>query len=62
MLAVFGFFDSGRISGPLNGSTTDWLNGLGVGLSVSSIRVEFGFRANDIPQSRQILIRLGPTF
>jgi len=62
MLAVFGFFDSGRIAGPLNGSTTDWLNGLGVGLSVSAIRVEFGFRANDIPQSRQILIRLGPTF
>jgi hypothetical protein len=62
MLAVFGFYDSGRISGPLNGSTTDWLNGLGVGISVASIRVEFGFRANDIPQSRQILVRLGPTF
>ena len=62
MLAVFGFYDSGRISGPLNGSTTDWLNGLGVGISVASIRVEFGFSANDIPQSRQILVRFGPTF
>ena len=27
MLAVFGFYDAGRISGPLNGSTTDWLTG-----------------------------------
>ena len=52
----------GRISGPLDGSTTDWLTGLGGGVSVASIRVEFGFRANDIPQSRQILVRFGPTF
>jgi hypothetical protein len=62
MLAVFGFYDAGRISGPLNGSTTDWLTGIGGGFSVAAVRVEFGFRTNDIPHSRQILVRLGPTF
>jgi outer membrane protein assembly factor BamA len=62
LLAVFGFYDAGRVSGPLEGSSTDWLTGIGGGVSVGAIRVEFGFRTNDIPGSRQILVRLGPTF
>jgi hypothetical protein len=62
LVSVHGFYDLGRITGPFNGSRTDWLQGLGVGLSLASVRVEFGFRADDIPHSRQILVRLGPTF
>jgi outer membrane protein assembly factor BamA len=62
MLAVFGFYDAGRISGPIDGTSTDWLTGVGGGVSIWSIRVEFGFRTNAIPQSRQILVRFGPTF
>jgi hypothetical protein len=62
LLAVFGFYDAGRVSGPIDGSTTDWLTGVGGGVSFGAIRVEFGFRTNDIPGSRQILVRLGPTF
>ena len=61
-LAVFGFYDAGRVTGPLDGSSTDWLQGTGFGVGISGIRVEFGFRANDIPRSRQVLVRLGPTF
>jgi Omp85 superfamily domain len=61
-LSVFGFYDAGRITGPLDNSSSDWLQGIGVGVGVAGIRVEFGFRANDIPGSRQILVRLGPTF
>jgi outer membrane protein assembly factor BamA len=62
LLAVHAFYDLGKITGPFNGSRTDWLHGIGVGISLASIRVEFGFRADDIPHSRQILVRLGPTF
>jgi outer membrane translocation and assembly module TamA len=59
---VHGFYDLGKITGPIDGSRSDWLQGIGFGVSVASIRVEFGFRADDIPNSRQILVRLGPTF
>jgi outer membrane translocation and assembly module TamA len=62
LVAVHAFYDAGRITGPFDGSRTDWLQGIGVGLSLSAVRVDFGFRANDIPNSRQILVRLGPTF
>jgi outer membrane protein assembly factor BamA len=61
-IAVLGFYDLGRITGPLNGSRTDWLQGTGVGVSLWGLRIDFGFRANDIPESRQVLVRLGPTF
>ena len=60
--SVFGFYDAGRVTGPVNGTTKDWLQGVGFGLGIAGVRVEFGFRANDIPSSRQVLIRLGPTF
>jgi hypothetical protein len=55
-------FDAGRVQHPIGGSSTDWLRGTGLGIQTGPIRVEFGFRLNDIPDSRQILVRLGPTF
>src|SRR5205823_8513647 len=62
LLSVHGFYDLGKITGPFNGSRSDWLQGIGFGVSLSSVRVEFGFRANDITRSRQLLVRLAPTF
>ena len=62
LLAVHGFYDLGKVTGPFDASRTDWLQGIGFGVSLASVRVEFGFRADDIPNSRQILVRLGPTF
>jgi hypothetical protein len=56
------FFDAGRIHEPIGDSRTDWLQGIGVGLQTGPLRVEFGFRLDDIPDSRQILVRLGSTF
>ncbi len=61
-VSVFGFYDAGRVTGPLAGATGDWLQGIGFGLGISTFRVEFGYRANDIPSSLQVLVRLGPTF
>ena len=56
------FFDAGRVRRPFDGTTAEWLRGIGLGLQTGPFRVEFGFRLNDIPGSRQILVRLGPTF
>lgn len=56
------FFDAGRVDRPVPGSTTDWLKGIGVGVQTGPFRLEFGFRADAIPRSRQILLRLSPTF
>ena len=60
---VSAFYDAGRVTGALDSPTSsDWLNGVGFGLGVAAVRVEFGFRADDIPRSRQILVRFSPTF
>jgi outer membrane protein assembly factor BamA len=67
---VFAFYDAGRLSSPrpdpreliLTRRGPVWLRGLGFGAGAGGVRVEFGFRANDIPRSRQILVRFSPTF
>jgi outer membrane protein assembly factor BamA len=59
--AVF-FFDAGRVDKPITSSRTEWMTGIGGGLQIGPLRFEAGYRLNDIPRSRQILVRLGPTF
>ena len=64
------FYDAGGIASPtpvpraltLMKPGPVWLRGLGAGVGAGALRVEFGFRANDIPRSRQILVRFSPTF
>ena len=57
---VFMFYDAGRVSG--TATSTRWLQGTGVGFGAGGVRIEFGFRTDDIPNSRQILVRFSPTF
>lgn len=61
-LGVFGFYDAGRVTSRLTSTSPGWLRGAGFGVGAAGVRVEFGFRANDIPRSRQILVRFSPTF
>lgn len=61
-LRAFLFYDAGRIRRPVGASRTDWLQGTGLGVQTGPLRVEFGFRLDDIPRSRQILVRLSPDF
>jgi outer membrane protein assembly factor BamA len=61
-LRLFLFLDAGRVHDPIGASTTEWLRGTGIGVQTGPLRVEFGFRLDDIPDSRQILVRLAPTF
>ena len=58
--SVFVFYDAGRVTG--DSARKDWLRGIGFGVGAGGVRLEFGFRANDIPRSRQILVRFSPTF
>lgn len=58
--SVFVFYDAGKVTGDAAPKT--WLNGVGFGFGAAGVRLEFGFRANDIPESRQILLRFSPTF
>jgi len=56
------FLDAGRVRHPVAGSSTDWLKGVGAGLQIGPVRVEFGFRLDDVPKSKQVLVRLSPSF
>jgi hypothetical protein len=58
---VFAFYDAGRIT--IRGAPTPpWQNGVGFGFGGGNVRLEFGYRANDIPGSLQVLVRFSPTF
>jgi hypothetical protein len=61
-LSVFAFYDAGRTTSLFNKDPAPWLRGIGAGVGLAGVRVEFGFRQNDIPHSRQILVRFAPTF
>ena len=39
-----------------------WLNGVGWGIGVGDVRVDFGYKVDDIPSSLQVLSALGRTF
>jgi hypothetical protein len=57
---VFVFYDAGRVFG--TATSTRWLQGTGVGFGAAGVRIEFGFRTDDMPNSRQILVRFSPGF
>jgi hypothetical protein len=63
---VIGFFDTGRASDPnplFNPATNGrWLNGIGFGFGFGGLRVDFGYKLDDIPSSLQVLLRFGRTF
>ena len=54
-------YDAGRVWEPIRG-TDDWLTSVGIGLQTGPLRVEWGFRPDDIPHSAQVLVRLGRSF
>lgn len=69
---VFVFYDAGRVTSRTpdpqdlasraTAPDSGWLRGAGFGAGAGNLRVEFGFRTNAIPRSRQILVRFSPTF
>ena len=61
-LKLFGFYDVGRASPLPPATSAPWLNGIGWGIGIGDVRVEFGYKAVDIPGSLQVLVRLGRGF
>ncbi len=56
------FFDAARVGKPNAASSSEWLRGGGAGVQAGPFRLELGYRLDDIPRSRQILLRFTPTF
>ncbi len=59
-LHVIGFFDAGRVAP--SGADAPWLKGVGFGVGVDGLRLDFGYRLNAVPSSLQVLLRFGRTF
>lgn len=59
---VIGFLDLGRVYDPAGGSHGEWMKGIGIGLGLGDLRIDFGWRLRDIPKSLQVLVRFGPAF
>ena len=60
-LRLLFFYDAGRVGTPVRG-TDDWLSAVGIGLQTGPIRIEWGFKPDDIPKSGQVIVRLGRGF
>ena len=61
-LKLFGLYDFGRASPPAPAASAPWLNGIGWGIGIGDVRVDFGYKVKDIPGSLQVLVRLGRGF
>jgi surface antigen-like variable number repeat protein len=59
-LKAVGFFDVGRAAPA--GTDPPWLKGVGFGIAVSELRVDFGYRLDDVPSSLQVLLRFTRSF
>ncbi|MGE5244392.1 MAG: POTRA domain-containing protein [Betaproteobacteria bacterium] len=59
-LHVVGFFDAGRVAP--TGGDAPWLKGVGFGIGLDGVRVDFGYRLSAVPSSLQVLVRFGRTF
>jgi hypothetical protein len=64
---LLGFFDAGRTwrrhssaSAAVPGSA--WLKGVGWGIGLGAVRIDFGYKLDDVPKSLQVLLRFGHTF
>ena len=56
-LKAVGFFDAGRAN-----TNAPWLKGVGWGIGLSDVRVDFGYKVDAIPNSLRVVVRVGRTF
>ena len=47
---------------PTNGATSPWLKGVGFGVGLGGMRIDFGYKTNAIPSSLKVLLRFDRTF
>ena len=61
-LRAIGFFDVGRASFSTSPTDAPWLKGIGFGVGMGVVRLDFGYKLDDIPSSFQFLLRFVRTF
>lgn len=63
-LKAIGFFDTGRatVRQALGTPATPWLKGVGWGVGIGDIRVDFGYKVDDLSSSPRVVVRIGRTF
>jgi len=61
-LRAIGFFDVGRASLRTSPADPPWLKGIGFGIGMGVVRMDFGYKLDDIPGSFQFLLRFVRTF
>jgi hypothetical protein len=63
-LKAIGFFDAGRATMRQTPGTlaTPWLKGVGFGVGIGDLRVDFGYKLDDVPNSLRVVVRVGRTF
>ena len=58
---VVGFFDAGRVTSSAS-ADSPWLKGIGWGIGVGDLRIDFGYRVDAVPSSLHVLLRVDRTF
>ncbi len=66
--SLVAFLDAGRVTSRLTpgalppGVDTPWMKGVGWGIGLGSMRIDFGYKLDTLPSSPQVLVRFGRTF
>ncbi len=60
-LKAIGFFDAGRVTTP-RVADSPWLKGVGWGIGLGDVRIDFGYKVDAVPSSLQVLLRFERTF
>jgi hypothetical protein len=60
-LKAIGFFDAGHVRAA-DGAASSWMKGVGFGIGVGDLRIDFGYKTNAIPSSLKVLLRFDRTF
>jgi hemolysin activation/secretion protein len=60
-LKLVGFYDIGRVDST-NAVDAPWLKGVGFGVGLGGVRVDFGYKTDAIPSSLKVLVRFERTF
>jgi hypothetical protein len=66
--SLVAFLDAGRVTSRLTpgvlppGADVPWMKGIGWGIGLGGMRIDFGYKLDSIPSSPQVLVRFGRTF
>lgn len=65
--SLVAFLDAGRVTSRpapsvIPGADAPWMKGIGWGIGLGAMRIDFGYKLDTLPSSPQVLVRFGRTF